>query len=218
MENLAKMDGLFGKSDPYFTLNRSREDGKTVVVYKSTVIKKTLNPSFPSFQIQSQQLCNCDPYRPIIICVYDWDKSSSDDLIGRVQTNLNELRTKPQNLYIKRSKANKTYGLLNVQSFSSKALPTFLDYMNGQAEISLCVAVDVESFIFFDSRGNYSFFVDSSLVRMAIQRTLKACTIFTLANRRNIRPRSDKSEILCPFMISIKSSQSGMCGNVCWVL
>ena len=67
MKNLPKMDGLFGKSDPYFTLSRTREDGRSLLVYKSQIIKSNLNPAFKAFQIQSQTLCNCDPYRPIVI-------------------------------------------------------------------------------------------------------------------------------------------------------
>eukprot|EP01084_Bolivina_argentea_P023999 44803_1 len=45
MKDLAKMDGLFGKSDPYFTISRSREDGKEIVVYKSIIIKKKFKSS-----------------------------------------------------------------------------------------------------------------------------------------------------------------------------
>eukprot|EP01084_Bolivina_argentea_P026188 48642_1 len=142
MKKLPKMDGMFGKSDPYFTLSRSREDGKSVVVYKSIVIKSNLNPSFKSFQIQSQTLCNCDAYRPIIISVWDWDKSSDDDIIGTVQTNLNELRSKPQGLKIKGKKSKKNYGEINCIGFNSEPLSGFLDYMQGGAEISLMAAID----------------------------------------------------------------------------
>eukprot|EP01083_Nonionella_stella_P029949 82269_1 len=143
MKGLPKMDGLFGKSDPYFTLSRSREDGKSVVVYKSIVIKSNLNPSFQAFKIQSQTLCNCDAYRPITITIYDWDKSGSDDLIGQIQTNLNELRNKPQNMQIvPPKKKKKSQGVVNVAQYSAKCLAGFLDYMQGGAEISLCAAID----------------------------------------------------------------------------
>ncbi len=148
MKGLPKMDGLFGKSDPYFTISRSREDGKTIMVYKSIVIKSNLNPSFKSFQITAQKLCNCDPYRPIIIAVYDWDKNSSDDLIGSVSTNMNELKTKPTGLAITRSqKKKKSYGQLSVGVCESVPLSSFLDYIQSGAEISLCAAIDVCVFL-----------------------------------------------------------------------
>jgi len=143
MKGLPKMDGLFGKSDPYFTLSRTREDGKTVVVHKSEVIKSNLNPNFALLKIESQKLCNCDAFRPITITVYDWDKSGSDDLIGRVETNLNELSTKPQMMDIKRAKKpNKAYGRINVTSFARTPMASFLEYMQGGAEISLLAAID----------------------------------------------------------------------------
>jgi len=142
MKGLPKMDGLFGKSDPYFTLSRTREDGKSVVVHKSEVIKSNLNPNFAVFSIESQKLCNCDAYRPITITVYDWDKSGSDDLIGRVETNLNELAAKPLGMDIKRTKPNKSYGRINVTSFKRTPMASFLEYMQGGAEISLLAAID----------------------------------------------------------------------------
>ena len=142
MKNLPKMDGLFGKSDPYFTLSRQREDGKTVLVYKSIIVKKNLNPSFQAFNIESQRLCNCDEYRPIIITIFDWDKSGNDDLIGRVQTNLKELKSKPQSMTIHRSKPNKTYGEVCIDQCTSQPLAGFLDYMQGGAEISLLAGID----------------------------------------------------------------------------
>eukprot|EP01083_Nonionella_stella_P198474 728661_1 len=43
---LPKMDGLFGKADPYFLIQRAREDGKWITVYgnREDNIRKTLNP------------------------------------------------------------------------------------------------------------------------------------------------------------------------------
>eukprot|EP00484_Ammonia_sp_Unknown_P030953 CAMPEP_0197025690 /NCGR_PEP_ID=MMETSP1384-20130603/5939_1 /TAXON_ID=29189 /ORGANISM="Ammonia sp." /LENGTH=632 /DNA_ID=CAMNT_0042454251 /DNA_START=65 /DNA_END=1963 /DNA_ORIENTATION=+ len=142
-KGLPKMDGLFGKSDPYFTISRTREDGKAIVIFKSEIIKSNLNPVWKQFTIESQKLCQCDPYRPLRITVYDWDKSGSDDLIGHVETNLNELRQKPTGMKLTRAhKGNKAYGELNVTSFVSKPLASFLDYLQGGSEISLMVAID----------------------------------------------------------------------------
>ena len=78
---LPKMDGIFGKADPYFLLQRAREDGKWITVWgnRENHIKKTLNPTWKPFKIESQTLCNNDPFRPIVILIYDWDKDGSDD-------------------------------------------------------------------------------------------------------------------------------------------
>ena len=86
-KGLPKMDGLFGKSDPYFLIQRLREDGKKVTVYgnRQNYIKRNLNPHFKPFRMETQTLCNNDEYRPIIISIYDWDKDGSDDFIGMFQ-------------------------------------------------------------------------------------------------------------------------------------
>eukprot|EP00485_Elphidium_margaritaceum_P002338 CAMPEP_0202687436 /NCGR_PEP_ID=MMETSP1385-20130828/3115_1 /ASSEMBLY_ACC=CAM_ASM_000861 /TAXON_ID=933848 /ORGANISM="Elphidium margaritaceum" /LENGTH=637 /DNA_ID=CAMNT_0049342223 /DNA_START=49 /DNA_END=1959 /DNA_ORIENTATION=- len=142
-KGLPKMDGMFGKSDPYFTISRVREDNKAMLVYKSEVIKSNLNPAWKALTIDAQKLCNCDAYRPLIIEVYDWDKNSSDDIIGRVETNLNELRGKPQGMKLTRAtKSGKTFGDVSVASFTSKPLASFVDYLQGGAEISLLCAID----------------------------------------------------------------------------
>ena len=146
-KGLPKMDGLFGKSDPYFVIERVREDHKTIRVYgdRENYIKRCLNPVWDSFSIEAQTLCNCDEYRPIRISVYDWDSDGGDDYIGSVQTSLHELRSKPQGLKILRKshrKKNKVYGVLNVLHYSSVKRPSFLDYMQGPVDMGLMVAID----------------------------------------------------------------------------
>ena len=58
-KELPKMDGLFGKADPYFMIQRAREDGKWVTVHgnREHHIRKSLNPIWKSFEIESQTLC-----------------------------------------------------------------------------------------------------------------------------------------------------------------
>lgn len=143
---LPKMDGFFGKSDPYFLICRTREDGKEVTVYgdRENFIKRTLDPVWKPFKIESQRLCNNDEYRPIRIKVYDWDSNGSDDFIGQIDTNLNELKNKPRKMHLKRSqKKNKTYGTLNVLSYEAQSMSSFLDYMNGDLDMSLMVVCNI---------------------------------------------------------------------------
>jgi len=148
-QNLPKMDGLFGKADPYFLLQRIREDGKAVTVYgnREHHVKKTLNPQWPPFEIESQTLCNNDPYRPITILLYDWDNDGSDDFIGKIETTLDELANKPQRMEItkdkdKGKKKPKKRGHLNVVRYASKPRNSFLDYMQGSVDMALMVAID----------------------------------------------------------------------------
>ena len=72
-----------GYSDPYcqFILNGEK-------VFKSKVVKKTLNPSFDEkFEVRVQSRTAAD----FIIEVYDWDFGGSDDFLGKVRIDLSDL-------------------------------------------------------------------------------------------------------------------------------
>ena len=115
---LPKMDGIFGKADPYFLLQRAREDGKWITVYgnRQNYIKRTLNPTWKVFSVESQTLCNNDEHRPIKILLYDWDSDGSDDFIGKIETTLYELKHKPKNLVITNDSKKKKKGKLGTFS------------------------------------------------------------------------------------------------------
>jgi len=82
---LEKMD-MFGKSDPYFYIYRC-VGPKKVEIYKSEVIKKTLNPEWKEIIILKENMDgNCFVAgQKYLIEVYDYDKVGSDDLIGSVE-------------------------------------------------------------------------------------------------------------------------------------
>ena len=134
------MDGLFGKADPFYEIFKVVGQ-QWKMVHKSEVVKKTLDPIWVPFKIQSSKLCNKDSSKGILIKVWDWDKNSSPDFIGQTQTTLSQLRKKPT-FQLKRPKKNKIYGKLNVKGFQSKELPSFLDYVQGGTDFSLMVAID----------------------------------------------------------------------------
>jgi len=148
-KGLPKMDGLFGKADPYFLIQRLREDGKAVTVYgnREHHIKKNLNPLWAAFDIESQTLCNNDEFCPIAISLFDWDNDGDDDFIGKIETNLNQLAAKPQHVPLRKDKdaakkKKKNRGTLSVLQFASRPLSSFLDYLAGAVDISLMVAID----------------------------------------------------------------------------
>jgi len=150
-DHLPKMDGVFGKADPYFLIQRAREDidgkSKWIKVYgnRKNHIKKTLNPKWNSFTIESQTLCNNDYYRPIQILLYDWDSDGNDDYIGKINTTLDEIRSKPKNLKITlypKLKFKRTPPTFSVLQFEEKPLDSFLDYIQGNVDIGLMFAID----------------------------------------------------------------------------
>ncbi|KAF0978021.1 hypothetical protein FDP41_002976 [Naegleria fowleri] len=87
--SLAKMD-LFGKSDPYFIIEKLHS-GQYLNVFQSETIMNTLNPLWKPFRIPLAKLCNGDVMRPLKISVYDYDKFSQPDFIGDCETNLDSI-------------------------------------------------------------------------------------------------------------------------------
>ncbi|KAL9657419.1 hypothetical protein ABK040_014406 [Willaertia magna] len=142
--NLAKMD-FFGKSDPYFVIQRSSEDSSFLSVYKSETIMSNLNPLWQPLRMPIAKLCNGDLQRALKIQVYDWDKYSDDDLIGEVETNTEFLLkpTYPLKLINKARKPGKqNTGDLVVKGSKLLKNYSFLEFLGGGMTMSLIVAVD----------------------------------------------------------------------------
>ncbi|KAJ3088594.1 Copine-8 [Quaeritorhiza haematococci] len=145
---------FFGKSDPYYVISRSQEDGSYVVVYRSEPVYKTLDPFWPSVTLKVSALCGGggDRDRPMKIEVYDWDKDGGHDLIGEFKASFNELtRTQGVEFEVvnhKKKGKKKDYqnsGVFKVVSFSIENEVSFLDYIAGGTTISLAVAIDFTS-------------------------------------------------------------------------
>ena len=81
----------FGKSDPFFVVNKMVSNGQLTPVYKSEWIKNTLNPTWKPMTISTKKLCNGDYNCRLRIDVFDYDKEHSQDLIGHFSTTLTEL-------------------------------------------------------------------------------------------------------------------------------
>ena len=80
--------GILNKSDPFYSIFRSREDGSWVQVFKSTVVMDNLNPTWPPVKLSVQSLCNGDYDRALRIEVWDWDKNGAHDSMGSTETTL----------------------------------------------------------------------------------------------------------------------------------
>jgi copine 5/8/9 len=81
----------FGKSDPFLRVSRLNEDGSTIPVFKTEVVKDNLNPVWRGIQQSLQRLCNGDPYRPLLLECFDWDSDGSHDLIGTAQSSADDI-------------------------------------------------------------------------------------------------------------------------------
>lgn len=146
----------FGKSDPYLKFYRANEDNTYTIVFRTEVVKRSLNPTWRPFTIQMRQLSGGDDDRTIRVACYDWDldgnlSSSSHDLIGEFHTNVRTLSQGPgpkneYELINKNKKAKKksykNSGVVKLMSFRIGEQATFLDYIRGGLQMHFTVAVD----------------------------------------------------------------------------
>ncbi|XP_075729129.1 copine-8-like isoform X3 [Rhipicephalus microplus] len=146
----------FGKSDPYLKFYRANEDNTSTIVFRTEVVKRSLNPTWRPFTIQMRQLSGGDDDRTIRVACYDWDldgnlSSSSHDLIGEFHTNVRTLSQGPgpKNEYElingnkkAKKKGYKNSGVVKLISFRIGEQATFLDYIRGGLQMHFTVAVD----------------------------------------------------------------------------
>jgi hypothetical protein len=155
-EKLDKKD-FFGKSDPFYIISKGGSNGKFVVVKKSEVIMKTLNPTWLPVSISVRDLCNNKYERPLKIEVYDWNSSGSHDIIGSFTTSLAELvvaveEKKQFPVILEKKKGKKNYknsGTVRLKNIEVTKQASFLDYIQGGTSMNFSVAVD-----FTASNGN----------------------------------------------------------------
>ncbi|KAL3219719.1 hypothetical protein MRX96_030265 [Rhipicephalus microplus] len=139
----------FGKSDPYLKFYRANEDNTSTIVFRTEVVKRSLNPTWRPFTIQMRQLSGGDDDRTIRVACYDWDLDGNHDLIGEFHTNVRTLSQGPgpKNEYelINGNKKAKKKGYKNsgvLISFRIGEQATFLDYIRGGLQMHFTVAVD----------------------------------------------------------------------------
>ncbi|CAD5111652.1 DgyrCDS940 [Dimorphilus gyrociliatus] len=147
--NLDKKDFL-GKSDPYVVLYRENMDRTFTVIHKTEVIQNTLNPKWRAFQLPVQSIALKSGDADLKIEIYDWDKNSSDDLIGICSTSFTKLKAGPgqHNTYEvinpkkKSKKSYKNSGTISLTQYQYVQEPSFLDFIQGGLEINLIISID----------------------------------------------------------------------------
>ncbi|KAJ3127828.1 Copine-8 [Nowakowskiella sp. JEL0407] len=136
---------FFGKSDPFFVINRGI-GLNNVAVYQSEVIRKTLDPNWNPFNIAMNDLCGGNnPSVSLIIDVFDWDAGKEPDYIGSATTSLAQLLDSLGSeipLVNSKRKKSPVAGYLRILNSAVERIPTFLDYIAGGTEINVAVAID----------------------------------------------------------------------------
>eukprot|EP00559_Dactyliosolen_fragilissimus_P005395 CAMPEP_0184867048 /NCGR_PEP_ID=MMETSP0580-20130426/24871_1 /TAXON_ID=1118495 /ORGANISM="Dactyliosolen fragilissimus" /LENGTH=597 /DNA_ID=CAMNT_0027367059 /DNA_START=14 /DNA_END=1807 /DNA_ORIENTATION=+ len=86
--------GLFGKSDPFFEIDRrdiGTNGSEWNTVYRSKVVKNNLDPAWEEDTIDLDTLCGGDLDLPFGISVFDHESSGKHVSMGQVQINVNGL-------------------------------------------------------------------------------------------------------------------------------
>jgi len=146
-KNLDKKD-KFGKSDPFIIISRIEENGSLLKIYETPIIKNTLNPKWESFVIPEKEFNNGNTNKSFLYEVYDWDRDSSNDLIGTFKATTRELFEKKEFEVINEKKKNKkenykNSGIIKFNMERIRNVPyTFIEFPSGGTEIEVCFAID----------------------------------------------------------------------------
>ncbi|KAL7572428.1 hypothetical protein ACA910_006607 [Epithemia clementina (nom. ined.)] len=99
---LKNVDGLFSKSDPFLEISMAVNVPGALTwqpIYRSKHVLNNLNPIWPLFSIDLNRLLTADDVaahkdvtlHPLLIQVYDWEKSGKHVLIGQFETTVQAL-------------------------------------------------------------------------------------------------------------------------------
>jgi len=151
----AKDWGGFGRSDPYFMLQR-KIGGEWTTTFQSEVIKNTLNPVWKPQRLSWDKVVRGNPQEELRIRVFDYDEGTKHDHIGDVYTNAQQLLNESgkrsvlfdvvhpptKRKYQKKSYKNSGQIEVILARYERPAIDTMLEYIAGGMQINLMVAID----------------------------------------------------------------------------
>lgn len=135
----------FGKSDPFLVFHKSTESNNFVVVHKTEVVKKTLNPKWLKFTIPITTLCNGDSDRNLKVVCWDWNLSGNNSLIGEFYITLRELSDSvpgSKKFVLTNPHTKKSAGEIQLDYFDRRTVSSFLDYIRGGVQLHCSIAID----------------------------------------------------------------------------
>merc|ERR1719219_199400 len=113
------------------------------MLYRSEVIKKTLNPSWKPLEIAKVRMENPS----LRVKVYDWDDGSANDFIG--EFNLPDIECLEAGAQFSLIRPKKKYsskkpnsGTFHFRKFKMKTKKKFLDYVQAGLRLNFSCAID----------------------------------------------------------------------------
>ena len=155
-QNIIDQSKVLDQCRPYFRLERlNRDDQSWELVWKSEVIKDTLDPTWMEARLPLQLLCNDDQTNPLKITIWDYEKhSKTHDLLGFVESTVAEIIEKAKDgqipvFIVMREKKKlfrgsklKHVGLLKVLKASVITIPSMVQYLSGGCSLDLMIGID----------------------------------------------------------------------------
>jgi hypothetical protein len=133
-------------SNPSLEIARVCEDGATSTVWRSSVARKTLNPTWDPAVISVQTLCNGDLDRGIHVKIVHNKPSGGLHAMGEVRTSLSKIMRARELPVIEKKKIHRrgyvNSGYLRVIRKDIHRPPTFLEYLTRGCTMSMVTAVD----------------------------------------------------------------------------
>jgi len=147
---------VLDKCRPYFRLERlNKDDQSWEIVWKSEVVKQTLDPVWNEARLPLQLICNEDQTNPLKITIWDYEKhSSSHVILGFVESTMAEIFEKSKDggipVFIVMKEKKKLFrgsklkqvGLLKVLNASIITVPSMLQYLSGGTSLNLMIGID----------------------------------------------------------------------------
>jgi C2 domain len=93
--DLKNVEGWFGTADPFFQIEGLMKGFDDVLLWqnisRSEHKAENLNPKWEPMSVNLDLLCQLDLDKPIRICVFDWEESGKNQVMGHFTTTVNEL-------------------------------------------------------------------------------------------------------------------------------
>jgi hypothetical protein len=136
--NLKKLRWIIGNS-PFFTVSKSSEGGRFLPIYQSEVESKM---RWKQFTVPFQQLCNCDPDRPIRISFMDYRRTTAAVLIGYADTTYTRLSESLMQQIDLVDEKGEPAGKFVIEAMQLQQKYNFYDFLRGGVQLNLITAID----------------------------------------------------------------------------
>jgi hypothetical protein len=148
-KDLDKKD-ILGKSDPYFVISKQLENGTWSKVYTSKIRKNTLNPVWKNASIDLVRLNSGNDEKLLKFEVYDWDKYTNPDFIGKFEADFKTVQSQKTFELINEKKKEKkddykNSGIFTFESINFTEGFSFSTFPLHGTEIAVNFAIDFTS-------------------------------------------------------------------------